>query len=568
MSAPKLGERFVIAQHAARWNVSAAKRRLGTAPGLAWRLIRPRVETFLFVPSDLRPTDPSLADELAAGQMGLAGAMLNLGGNSPFSVITPDRCWARALNGFAWLGSLRAADNAYALETARRLVADWCRRNKSRPGGRGIAAEPAVIARRVASFIVNAGFLLEDAEPEFYHLFTRALGSELRALDRASRRAAPGYPRLACAMSLTLACLATNGHERDLPSAERRLLAELRQQILADGGHISRNAETVLEALLDLLPIKQCYLARQMPAPPELVTTIERMLGHVRAMTTTPGTLARFNGADATRVEAVATVLALGTTQTPPSLCEPGPSGYARMERGETTVIVDGGRAPPLLHSGLAHAGALSFEMAHAGARIIVNAGAASEIYGAAAADARATASHSTLVLDEQSSGRLIRSPQIEKIAGGFALSGPDTVIANLLEVDGEARFVSQHDGYVGRFGIIHERRLTLDASGCILEGVDVLKPPSGTLRLSRDVPVALHFHLPVETRWSAPDHDSLLIEPTSGPSWRFTAIGGRCSVEAATDYGQSQGPTPARQIVVRTSTPGETTINWRLERV
>ncbi|MGD9804430.1 MAG: heparinase II/III family protein [Hyphomicrobiaceae bacterium] len=568
MSAPKLGERIVIAQHAARWSVAAAKRRLATTPGLGWRLIRPRIDAFIFVPSDLRPTDPSLVDELAAGQMGLGGAMLDLAGRSPFSIIAPDRSWARALNGFAWLGSLRVVDDVFALETARRLVADWCRRNRSRPGGRGIAAEPAVIARRVSSFIVNAGFLLEDAEPEFYHLFTRTLGNELRALDRVSRRSMPGFPRLVCAMTLTLACLSADGHDKDLPRAEGRLLAELRQQILADGGHISRNGETVLEALLDLLPIKQCYLARQLEVPAELVATIERMLEHVRMMATTSGTLARFNGVGAARVEAVATVLALAASKAPSSNCDPGASGYARLERGGTAVIVDCGRAPALLHSGLAHAGALSFELAHAGEGIIVNAGAAAPAHSQAASDARATASHSTLVLDEQSSARLIRSPQIEKLAGGPALAGPDTVVASLLEVDGEARLVAQHDGYLSRFGVIHERRLTLDATGCILEGVDVLRPPSGTLRLPRDVPLALHFHLPVKAGWRPDGYDALLIEPVSGPAWRFTVSGARCSVEAATDYAQSQGPTPTRQIVVRTSSPGETTINWRLEQV
>jgi uncharacterized heparinase superfamily protein len=305
-----------------------------------------------------------------------------------------------------------------------------------------------------------------------------------------------------------------------------------------------------------------------MPPPPELVATIEQMLEHVRSMTTTPGTLARFNGVGTACVEACATVLALGPTHTFPAICEPGPSGYARMERGGTIVIVDGGRPPPLLHSGIAHTGALSFELAHAGARIIVNAGAVSAAHIAAAGDARATASHSTLVLDEQSSGRLVRSPQIEKLTGGPGVVGPEMVVASVLEMDGEARLVAQHDGYLSRFGVIHERRLTLDSTGRILEGVDLVRPPSGTLRLLRDVPVALHFHLPTEARWSAARQDAFLITPASGSTWRFTASGGRCSVEAATDYAQSQGPTPARQIVVRTSTPGDTMIKWRLERV
>ncbi|MEZ5815813.1 MAG: heparinase II/III family protein [Hyphomicrobiaceae bacterium] len=568
MSAPTIGERLVIAQHAARSSVAAAQDRLRTVPGLRWGLVRPRADTFLFVPSDMRPADPSLADEIASGQMGIGGAMIDLGGRSPFAVIAPDRAWAKALHEFTWLGSLRASGAPRSVEVARRLVADWCGRNRSRPGGRGIAADPAVIARRVTSFVVNAGFLLEDAEPGFYQLFTRTLGAELRALDRASRKATAGYPRLACAMSLTLACLAADGHERDLTQAETRLLAELRQQILADGGHVSRNPETVLEALLDLLPIKQCYVARRMPVPTALAETINLMLGHIRTMTITPGALARFNGVGAARVEAVATVLSLSTTSGPEAICEPGPSGYARMERDGTIVVVDCGRAPPLVHSGFAHAGALSFEMSHAGEGVIVNGGAAPPTHEHLAADARATASHSTLVLDESSSARLVHSPQLERLTGRPALAGPDVVAATLLDVDGEARLVAQHDGYLSRFGLVHERSLTLARDGSVLAGVDVLRALHGTLRLARDVPLALHFHLPVEAGWRASGPDGVLIEPPSGPPWRFSATGGLCAVEAAIDFAQNQGPTPARQIVVRASTPGETTIAWRLERL
>jgi uncharacterized heparinase superfamily protein len=559
MSAPKLGERLVIARHAARWSVATARGRIAAAPGLGWRLVRPRAETFLFVPPDMRPPDPSLADEIASGQMGVGGAMLDLASRSPFAVHAPDPAWAAALHGFTWLGSLRAAGDEFALTAARRLVEDWCRRYKSRPGGRGIAAEPEVIARRVTAFVVNAGFLLEDSETDFYHLFVRTLGAELRALDRASRSAAPGYPRLACVMSLTLACLAADGHDADLPQAEGRLLAELRHQILADGGHVSRNPDVVLEALLDLLPIKQCYLSRRMAVPAELGTTIDRMLAHVRTMAIAPGTLARFNGVGAPRVEAVATVLSLETDPGPPASVEPGPSGYARLEAGGTTVLVDCGRTPPFLHSGLAHAGALSFELAHGGDSIIVNAGAPPPRFRKQlGAQARATDSHSTLVLDGQSSARLVRSPHVERLAGGPALTGSETVVASLLGIDGETRLVAQHAGYLGQFGIIHERRLTLDASGSVLEGVDVLRPPSGALRLPRDVPLAIQADGP----------EALLIQPAAGLPWRFTVSGARCQVEAATDFARSKGPTPTRQIVIRAATPGETTILWRLERV
>lgn len=567
MTAPTITERLLIARQTAHASARAAAGRIALAPGLGWRLMRSRVDPLLFIPPDMRPADPSLVDEIAAGELGLGGAVLDLGGSSPFAMGATDQAWARELHGFVWLGSLRSSGEPLALEAARRLVGDWCQRNHGKPGGRGIAAEPEVIARRVTSFIVNAGFLLEDSDTDFYRLFARALGAEMRALHAASRRAAPGYPRLATAMALTLACVATHGREKDLASAEARLLAELKQQILGDGGHFTRNPETVLEILLDLLPIRQCYAACGLASPPPLEHSLERMLDHLHVMAMGPGMLARFNGVGSDRVEALATVLSLGIAAKGPSTRPPGPSGYARLERGGTTVVVDCGRPPPMLFSGHAHAGALSFELAHRGERLIVNGGAPGPRHREALADARATASHSTLSLDDQSSSRLVRSRQLERLIGGPALAGPDRVEAELTECDGSVRLRAWHDGYLSRLGMIHERHLTLSVDGKRLTGSDILRPPHGTLRLTRDVPLAVHFHLPVEATARAEADGTITIDPASGPRWRFAATGARCLIESGTDFAQSQGPSSARQIVMRASTPGETRLEWWLER-
>ena len=52
------------------------------------------------------------------------------------------------------------------------------------------------------------------------------------------------------------------------------------------------------------------------------------------------------------------------------------------------------------------------------------------------------------------------------------------------------------HDGYLAETGLIHTRTLTLSADGRRLDGRDRLEPPHGVLRLKRDEPFAVHFHL------------------------------------------------------------------------
>jgi uncharacterized heparinase superfamily protein len=81
------------------------------------------------------------------------------------------------------------------------------------------------------------------------------------------------------------------------------------------------------------------------------------------------------------------------------------------------------------------------------------------------------------------------------------------------------------------------------------------------------DVPLAVRFHVPVEATIRAVSGGRLVIEPEKGAPWLLSAKGGRLAIEAGTDYAQAQGPSAARQAVIRAATPGETTIEWRLER-
>jgi uncharacterized heparinase superfamily protein len=182
---------------------------------------------------------------------------------------------------------------------------------------------------------------------------------------------------------------------------------------------------------------------------------------------------------------------------------------------------------------------------------------------------ARATASHSTLVVDGRWSSRLVGSERLGRLIGGAALAGPDHVTARLEDVDGKALLVSVHNGYVAPSGLLHERRLTLAGDGLTLEGIDILRPPSGTLRLARDLPVAVHFHVPVESSMTGDGTGAIVIEPESGPPWRLTVASGcQIAVEAGTCFSQSRGPVPSRQAVVRAATHGETEIGWRLQRM
>ncbi len=89
----------------------------------------------------------------------------------------------------------------------------------------GIAYEPAVIARRVISWIAQANMLLEGTDAKTYARIMSRLSEQLVALNTTWRNSPDGVPRLTCLIALVLSDLAVSGHDRHLQgsaSAARR----------------------------------------------------------------------------------------------------------------------------------------------------------------------------------------------------------------------------------------------------------------------------------------------------------------------------------------------------------
>ncbi len=552
---------------------TAVARTLGSRL-LRWRYGSPVADRLLIVPQELRNADPSLWHEIEAGQFGLAGTIAHIDDASPFDIAPPSESWARALHGFGWLRHLAAvsrdrsdeAQAAAAAELARRLAVEWALRHGN---GSGLAWEPGVAGRRLISWLTHADLLLDGGDHKTYDALTENLGRQLVRLSSGWRNAPSGQSRLVALTALVLADLCIAGHDRQLEGVVRAFSEEVERQILPDGGHVGRNPAVLVELMLDFLPLRQCFAARDRPVPPGLASALAGMLRMLRMLRLGDGRLARFNGMGVASPAALATVLAYGDAEITLPAHAPA-TGYARLERNGLVVIADVGPPPPLEIAGEAHAGALSFEVSSGAQLMLVNGGApgASDLDWRAAS--RATASHSTLVLDEKSSSRLVRHERLEALAGGAVIRGPDHVTARITEdtVDngGTIALEAAHDGYLERYGLLHRRRIAVSADGRLIEGSDRLAPPRGALRLKRDIPFAIHFHLHPDVRCTDATPGGATIVLADGATWRFAVDGASTTVEESIHFADSSGPRRSVQIVVRGATPGETEVRWRLE--
>lgn len=564
MSRALIAERARFSLLVAHRGVRLLTGRAYAHPLLRWRFGR-GADRLLIAPQDLRTADPTRASEIYAGRFAFAGKVITTNGRSPFVLPPPSTEWAEVLAGFGWLRHLRAAESGLTRAHARALVDDWM---VAPARGAAAAWQPDVVARRIMSWLTHAPFLLNDADMRFYRRFLRSLSRQVRYLRRTAGALPDGLPRLQAYAALTYAALCMAGQLRQLKSAVRRLSVELDRQILPDGGHISRNPGVLIELLLDLLPLRQAFGARNLPPPDALSNAVDRMMPMLRFFRHGDGAFANFNGMGPTPPDLLATVLAYDDARGRP-VANAVHSGYQRLEAGGALLLVDTGRPPPMSVSQEAHAGCLAIEFSTGRHRMIVNRGTPATGRAGWRDVARETAAHSTLAIDEASSCRFATGPLL-RLVGAPVLAGPSGV-AVTRDADAEGlKLRASHDGYAGRFGIVHERILMLAADGRRLDGEDALLPARG-IRLPSRGPdrfaIRFHLHPAVRANRLTHRHGVMLMLPNRDV-WTFETYDQEVEMEDSVYLAAAHGPQHTTQLVIYGSVRNTPPIGWSFVQV
>jgi uncharacterized heparinase superfamily protein len=497
----------------------------------------------------LRTSDATRASEIYAGRFAFAGKVVSCDSRSPFEMTPPSEDWAAALFGFGWLRHLRAADSGITRANARALVDEWITLNSSHDP---IAWRPDVVARRVVSWLSQAPLVLDDADARFYRRFLRSLTRQVRHLRHTVWQARDGVPRLQAAIALNYAALCMARQHRHIRAATKRLSDELTRQILPDGGHISRNPGALIELLVDLLPLRTAFTARNIVPPPALLNAIDRMMPMLCFFRHGDGNFALFNGMGPTPTDLLTTILAYDDARGTPLANAPH-SGYQRLESAGTLVLMDAGRPPPMAVSQEAHAGCLSFELSAKQNRIVVNCGLPVASREGWRQVARTTAAHSTVTLNDTSSCRFIEAGPIRRMLYGTPMIAGPREVAVAREEQGDGIVLrASHDGYAGIFNVIHERVLVLSADGRRLDGEDLFTPARGAVvPADRDqFAVRFHLHPSVKANRLSDGHSAMLAMPNK-EVWTFSAYEDRVDIEESVYLAGPDGPRRTVQLVI-----------------
>jgi uncharacterized heparinase superfamily protein len=559
-----VAERFRLSVLIGRRAFRSLIGRINAHPLLRWRFGSAKTDRLVIAPQDLRTADATRASEIYAGRFAFAGKVVICDPRSPFEMTPPSDEWAVMLLSFSWLRHLRAADSAITRANARALIDDWI---NLQGGWHPIGWRHDILSRRIVCWLSQAPFVLQDADVRFYRRFNRSLSRQVRYLRRTFKETRDGLPRLQAAIALSFATLCMQGQSSFLNAHVRRLIEELRLQILPDGGHISRNPDALIELLMDLLPLRQLFSARSLPSPPGLNNAIDRMMPMLRFFRHGDGNFAQFNGMGPTSVDLVATVLAYDDARGTPVSNAPH-SGYQRLDAGSTALLMDSGRPPPINLSQEAHAGCLSFELSWKSHRLVVNCGMPEVNKENWRQVARATAAHSTVTFNDTSSCQFFQSRALRRLLFGAPIvSGPHDVRITREELAEGVRLLASHDGYAREFGVVHTRLIRLGADGRALDGEDSFTPANGNAFPARppdEYAIRFHLHPSVKASRLADGRGVILLLPDR-EVWTFATYGDTVEIEESVFLAGPDGPRRAAQIVIYGHARKTPAVRWSL---
>jgi uncharacterized heparinase superfamily protein len=245
-------------------------------------------------------------------------------------------------------------------------------------------------------------------------------------------------------------------------------------------------------------------------------------------------------------------------------LDQPRGWGYQRLAARQTIVVFDAAPPPPsrALRGGCAST--LAFELSEAANRIVVNcggvAGAVDAVPDELLAALRTTAAHSTLTVGDRNSTAIHDDGTLGRGVSQVELARDET--GGIIQVE------ASHDGYVRRFGLVHQRRLSLSADGRELSGEDVLGH-QGRRKRGEDIGYAVRFHLaPAVEAATTADGQGALLRIRGATVWQFRCRGGRLVIEDSLWVDGDARAHAGLQLVITGDMPPEgTSIAWSFKR-
>jgi len=235
--------------------------------------------------------------------------------------------------------------------------------------------------------------------------------------------------------------------------------------------------------------------------------------------------------------------------------------GYAILNNKKISLIMDIGSSPDKKFSSSYQAGSLSFEIISSGKKLICNSGYFQNYKHQLNKLSKSSAAHSTLTLDDRSSCKFTKeSNSFSRISQGLKI-----IKKNIIFEKNYWKINAAHDGYLKKYGIIHDREIEFYPEQMKFIGYDKIISKNSIKNLKFEI----RFHLEPNIKVMKTQNNKSILIDLSGEGWKFNSINNKIDIDNGLYFGKKNSFVDNQNIFISGMTNDKNqTIKWEITKL
>ena len=457
------------------------------------------------------------------------------------------------LNNFFWFFSL---DLKSSKKTVQSLIVNWIN-NNNRYNNKSWNFD--LTSKRIISWLSNHQLTYEDGDKEYRIKFNHCIQKQANHLLSEIRNSNDFENKMVGCAAIILTGLAYQNNKNYLSNGLNLLKKIIKSSINNQGFPNSRNINQLIFYLKYFIVIREWFKESQNTVPEYIDETIYYLGLSYAFIWQNINHDILFNGNYISNNNEFDQYLKrFGYTFKNENK---EVAGYAILKNKKIILAMDIGPSPINTHSNNYQSGALSFEIISSGKKLISNSGYFANKRNKLNKLSKSTALQSTLIIEDYSSC----SFKSGEISGYVIDQGLKIINKNVIFEDNYWKISASHDGYLKKFGSIHNREIEFYPEQTKFVGTDKI------IRKNKDknVKFDIRFHLdPGSKVMKTQDNKSILIE-LEDEGWKFSCDKFDISIDNGLYFGNKNSYKENHNIFISGIThETEEIIRWEITKL
>ena len=457
------------------------------------------------------------------------------------------------LNNFFWFFSL---DLKSSKKTVQSLIVNWID-NNNRYNGKSWNFD--LTSKRIISWLSNHQLTYEDGDKEYRIKFNHCIQKQANHLLSEIRNSNDFENKMVGCAAIILTGLAYQNNKNYLDNGLNILKKIIKSSINNQGFPNSRNINQLIFYLKYFIVIREWFKESQNTVPEYIDETIYYLGLSYAFIWQNINHDILFNGNYISNNNEFDQYLKrFGYTFKNENK---EVAGYAILKNKKIILAMDIGPSPIISHSNNYQSGALSFEIISSGKKLISNSGYFANKRNKLNKLSKSTALQSTLIIEDYSSCSFKK----REISGYVIDQGLKIINKNVIFEDNYWKISASHDGYLKKFGSIHNREIEFYPEQTKFVGTDKI------IRNNKDknVKFDIRFHLdPGSKVMKTQDNKSILIE-LEDEGWKFSCDKFDISIDNGLYFGNKNSYKENHNIFISGIThETEEIIRWEITKL